>query len=383
MVYDLAMKVLGAGLLLMIAIQAHLIVSATAAAGDVAGPSNKIIRQVPAMYVFGDSTLDVGNNNYLPAANVPRANMPLYGIDYPGSKPTGRFSNGYNVADFIAKKLGLKESPPAYLSLAPRTTPLVITALAQGVSYASAGAGILDSTNAGNNIPLSKQLRYFESTKAEMQAKVGSAAVRFLLARSFVLVGVGSNDLFVFAAAAPTPAPADVVALYSGLISNYSAAITDLYGMGARKFGIINAGLLGCVPAVRALSTTGACDGGLNQLAAGFDGALESLLASLAARLPGLVYSLADSYGLTQATFADPQASGYTTIDSACCGSGRLGADNDCLPNSTLCGNHDQFVFWDRVHPSQRAGELSAAAFYDGPPQFTAPINFKQLARKI
>jgi hypothetical protein len=43
-------------------------------------------------------------------------------------------------------KLGLKESPPAYLSLAPRTIPLVVTALAEGVSYASAGAGILDST---------------------------------------------------------------------------------------------------------------------------------------------------------------------------------------------------------------------------------------------
>jgi hypothetical protein len=47
---------------------------------------------------------------------------------------------------FAAKKLGLKESPPAYLSLAQGTTPLVVTALAEGVSYASAGAGILDST---------------------------------------------------------------------------------------------------------------------------------------------------------------------------------------------------------------------------------------------
>jgi hypothetical protein len=76
-------------------------------------------------------------------------------------------------------------------------------------------------------------------------------------------------------------------------------------------------------------------------------------------------------------------AVGYVSIDSACCGSGRLGADSDCLPNSTLCGNHDQFVFWDRVHPSQRAGDLSAAAFFDGPAEFTAPINFNQLARKI
>ena len=67
-------------------------------------PSKKMmrLRQVPAMYVFGDSTLDVGNNNYLPGTNVPRANRPYYGIDLPGSgKPTGRFSNGYNTADFV------------------------------------------------------------------------------------------------------------------------------------------------------------------------------------------------------------------------------------------------------------------------------------------
>ena len=67
-------------------------------------PSKKMmgLRQVPAMYVFGDSTLDVGNNNYLPGEGVPRANKPYYGIDLPGSgKPTGRFSNGYNTADFV------------------------------------------------------------------------------------------------------------------------------------------------------------------------------------------------------------------------------------------------------------------------------------------
>lgn len=59
-------------------------------------------RRVPAMYVFGDSTLDVGNNNHLQGKQVPRADKPYYGIDLPGSgKPTGRFSNGYNVADFV------------------------------------------------------------------------------------------------------------------------------------------------------------------------------------------------------------------------------------------------------------------------------------------
>ncbi|XP_047084314.1 GDSL esterase/lipase At5g55050-like [Lolium rigidum] len=371
--YGQAMKQVLVAVLAIISIRRHLV----AAAGDAVQPSSKALKQVPAMYVFGDSTLDVGNN-YLEGADVPRANTPLHGVDYPGSKPTGRFSNGYNIADSIAKKLGLKESPPAYLSLAQGTTPLVVTALTEGVSYASAGAGILDSTHAGDNIPLSKQVMYFESTKAKMQAKVGSAAVRILLSRSFFLISVGSNDLFVFAAA-----PTDVVALYSSLISGYNTTITSLYNMGARKFGILNVGLLGCVPTVRVLNSTGACNDGLNLLAAGFDDALKSLLASLAAKLPGLVYSLADFYSHTEVTFANPQASGYVNIDSACCGNGRLGAESDCLPNSSLCGDHDKFVFWDRVHPSQRAGELSAAAFYDGPAEFTAPINFKQLARKI
>ncbi|KAM0878773.1 hypothetical protein ACQ4PT_034661 [Festuca glaucescens] len=189
--YDLAMKQVLVAILAITSIRWHLVVG-----GDVVQPS-KSLKQVPAMYVFGDSTLDV-----------------VYGVDYQGSKPTGRFSNGYNVADFIAKKLGLKESPPAYLSLAPGTTPLVVSALAEGVSYASAGAGILDSTHAGNNIPLSKQVMYFDSTKAKMQAKVGSAAVRILLSRSFFLISVGSNDLFVFAAA-----PTNPVAPYSSLIS--------------------------------------------------------------------------------------------------------------------------------------------------------------------
>ena len=68
-------------------------------------------RRVPAMYVFGDSTLDVGNNNHLEGEQVPRANKPYYGIDLPGSgKPTGRFSNGYNVADFVGNIHSLSES---------------------------------------------------------------------------------------------------------------------------------------------------------------------------------------------------------------------------------------------------------------------------------
>lgn len=53
-----------------------------------------------AFFVFGDSLVDSGNNNYL--ATTARADSPPYGIDHPSHRPTGRFSNGLNIPDIIS-----------------------------------------------------------------------------------------------------------------------------------------------------------------------------------------------------------------------------------------------------------------------------------------
>jgi len=53
-----------------------------------------------AFFVFGDSLVDNGNNNYLITAA--RADSPPYGIDTPDHRATGRFSNGKNVPDIIS-----------------------------------------------------------------------------------------------------------------------------------------------------------------------------------------------------------------------------------------------------------------------------------------
>lgn len=53
---------------------------------------------VPAMFIFGDSLIDNGNNNNLPS--FAKANYFPYGIDFDGG-PTGRFSNGYTMVDEI------------------------------------------------------------------------------------------------------------------------------------------------------------------------------------------------------------------------------------------------------------------------------------------
>ncbi|GMP65319.1 hypothetical protein CsSME_00026165 [Camellia sinensis var. sinensis] len=57
-------------------------------------------QKVPGMYVFGDSLVDVGNNNHL-KLSLNKADFPHNGIDFPGKIPTGRFSNGHNFADLL------------------------------------------------------------------------------------------------------------------------------------------------------------------------------------------------------------------------------------------------------------------------------------------
>lgn len=62
--------------------------------------ASAISAAVPAIYMFGDSLADVGNNDYL-KLTVLKADFPHNGVDYPGGKATGRFSNGKNSADFL------------------------------------------------------------------------------------------------------------------------------------------------------------------------------------------------------------------------------------------------------------------------------------------
>lgn len=60
-------------------------------------------KQIPAMYVFGDSLVDSGNNNYLPGKS--NAIFPPYGIDFGDGKPTGRWTNGRTVVDYFGEKI--------------------------------------------------------------------------------------------------------------------------------------------------------------------------------------------------------------------------------------------------------------------------------------
>jgi hypothetical protein len=55
----------------------------------------------PALVILGDSTVDVGVNNYL--ITPVKCQWPPYGRDYPTHQPTGRFCNGKLIGDFLGK----------------------------------------------------------------------------------------------------------------------------------------------------------------------------------------------------------------------------------------------------------------------------------------
>lgn len=127
---------------------------------------------VPALCIFGDSVVDVGNNNNLPT--LIKANFPPYGRDFLGHRPTGRFCNGKLATDYtgkristmlkrlhhwnhfcytirsniycifsscIAEYLGFTSYPPAYLSQEAKGSSILA-----GVNFASAASGYYDGT---------------------------------------------------------------------------------------------------------------------------------------------------------------------------------------------------------------------------------------------
>ncbi|GAA0173023.1 lipase [Lithospermum erythrorhizon] len=143
--------------------------------------------QVPCYFIFGDSLVDNGNNN--PLQVQAKANYPPYGIDFPGG-PTGRFTNGKNVADIIAEKLGFNQSIPPYATAKGEQ-------IINGVNYASGSAGILDETgrHQGDVISMNEQLQHHQAIILSLSKVLkGVTITAEHLQKCLYTVGMGNND---------------------------------------------------------------------------------------------------------------------------------------------------------------------------------------------
>lgn len=62
-----------------------------------------------SFFIFGDSTVDAGNNNYINTIPENQANYKPYGHNGFFENPTGRFSDGRIIVDYIGKPVPLEK----------------------------------------------------------------------------------------------------------------------------------------------------------------------------------------------------------------------------------------------------------------------------------
>ncbi|KAM0041277.1 putative triacylglycerol lipase [Helianthus debilis subsp. tardiflorus] len=327
----------------------------------------------PVLFIFGDSTADVGTNSFLPKTKI-RANVPFNGIDFPNSRATGRFSNGFNSADFLAKLMGHKRSPQPYLFLLKAG---LRKKMFRGVNFASGGAGLLDVTGKDLKIvPMSKQVKQFKTVLSNLKVVKGRHEAKKIIRKSVFAISVGSNDIFGYFKNQSTVDPTIFI---ESLMEAYQCHIESLYHLGARKFGIIGIPPIGCCPSQRIHNTTGGCFEIENTFARAFHSSLDALLNKLSCELNGMKYSHGNSYEMTMNVINHAEQFNLTYVDRACCGKGWLRAEDTCNPHAELCTNRNNYLFWDLFHPTQYASKLAAVTLYNGGPEFVAPINFAQL----
>ncbi|XP_051230754.1 GDSL esterase/lipase At4g16230 [Lolium perenne] len=340
----------------------------------------------PATFVFGDSLVDAGNNNYL--VTLSRANYPPNGIDFDGHLATGRYTNGRTIIDILGQELGLGGFVPPYMD--PNTTGDV---LFRGVNYASGGGGILNQTGSifGGRINLDAQIDDYASNRRDMITLQGEVAAVSVLRGALFSVTMGSNDFInnylVPILSAPERAVTPPEAFINGMIAKYRQQLIRLYLLDARKIVVVNVGPIGCIPYLRDIMTTGAGAGAgtpcaelPNQLAQSFNRKLRALVSELGASLGGSRFLYADVYRIFSDIIANYKSHGFEVMDSACCYvGGRFGGLVPCGPTARYCVDRSKYVFWDAYHPSDATNALIARRILDGDPEDISPVNVRQL----
>ncbi|XP_050234486.1 GDSL esterase/lipase APG-like [Mercurialis annua] len=316
---------------------------------------------VPAIMTFGDSAVDVGNNDYL--ATIYKANYPPYGRDFVNHKPTGRFCNGKLATDITAETLGFKTYAPAYLSPEASGKNLLI-----GANFASAASGYDEKAAMLNHaITLPQQLQYFREYQSKLANVAGSSKSASIIKGALYLVSAGSSDFLQNYYVNPwinklyTP---DQYGSY--LVNSFTTFIKNLYGLGARRIGVTSLPPLGCLPAARTLFGyhESGCVSNINTDAQQFNKKINAAASNLQKQLPDLKIVIFDIFKPLYDLVTSPSSNGFVEARRGCCGTGTVETTVLlCNPKSPgTCSNATQYVFWDSVHPSQAANQILADA---------------------
>ncbi|KAJ4891404.1 GDSL esterase/lipase [Raphanus sativus] len=307
----------------------------------------------PAILIFGDSTVDTGNNNY-PLNTFFRATHFPYGIDLPDHKANGRFSNGKLIPDILAAKFNIKQFVPPFLQ--PNLSDQEIVT---GVCFASAGSGYDDKTSLSTQaIPVSEQPNMFRKYIARLKSIVGDKKAMDIINNALVVISAGTNDMVLNFYTIPTRR------LEYPLISGYHDFILkrlddfigELYSLGARNIAIAGLPPIGCLPiqmTAKFRNIFRFCLEQENKDSVVYNQKLEKLLPQIQASHTGSKILYADIYTPIYDMMQNPSKYGFTETKRGCCGTGFLETSFMCNVFSPSCPNHSEFLFFDAIHPSE------------------------------
>ncbi|XP_051199851.1 GDSL esterase/lipase At2g40250 [Lolium perenne] len=308
---------------------------------------------IPAVFAFGDSTLDPGNNNRL--LTLVRADHAPYGRAFPaGVAPSGRFSDGKLITDYIVAALGIKDLLPAYhdhgLTHANATT---------GVSFASGGSG-LDDLTAHEAL-----VSTFESQISDFQqllSRIGEPQASDIAGKSLFILSAGTNDVTMNYYMMPFRALnyPTIDGYHDYLINKFQSYIQSLYKLGARRFIVAGMPPVGCLPVMKSLrgqqpplSSGHGCVDLQNQETQRYNAKLHKALAQLEANSTGATVSYVDNYTPLLDMVTHPDKYGFTQTGLGCCGTGMMEMGALCTSLLPQCKSPEQYMFFDSVHPTQ------------------------------
>ncbi|XP_065867625.1 GDSL esterase/lipase 2-like [Euphorbia lathyris] len=326
-----------------------------------------------ALFIFGDSLFDVGNNNYLHNP-IFLTNFTPYGTTY-FHYPSGRFSDGRLIPDFIAEKLKLPLIPP-YLHPGHHD-------FTDGANFASAGAGALVETHQGYEgrvVDLKTQVVQMKNTKKEIRKQIGDAETTKLLSKAIYLISIEGNDYLAPSAVFKSFSEKDYVAIVMG---NLTSVVKDIYKIGGRRFGFIGMGAFDCSPNLRAFEQNkGGCDEVASVIIKLHNEALAKLLKELQSQLEEFQYSYFDFYTTLTERIKNPLKYGFKDSKMACCGAGVYrGMLSSCglVKGYEVCEDVSEYVFFDYVHPTEKLYNQLSDIIWSGTDNDTIPYNLKTL----
>ncbi|CAI9113336.1 OLC1v1013918C1 [Oldenlandia corymbosa var. corymbosa] len=339
-----------------------------------------------SIYQFGDSLSDTGNRIRQPGATsfFDISNLP-YGMTY-FHKPTGRFSNGLLVIDFIAKALNLPLLSP-YLDRN--------ASFSHGVNFAVAGSTALDNAFfaekniivPSTNIPLNHQMTWF---KEYLNSVSNDAPERKrLLKKALVIMGgYGGNDVnnAIWHGWSLEEIRKDFVPFILESISN---AVREAIHLGATY--IVVPGILpeGCLPIMLTLFPSAdvkdyddkRCLRKYNEFVLFFNNHLQKAVESLKLEFPDAIIHYFDYYQAFQSILHYGNFFGFdqNSMLKACCGVGgkyNYNKKEVCGSKGVeACQNPAEFIHWDGIHLTQAAyHHISDRLIHDVLPKATYAI---------